>query len=79
MDILALAGGDLSIDPGTAPFRHVRQQPRGEIAHLIDAGATVRVKPVVIGEQILLVVIVNVDRIGVRHIDANGAERVPCI
>ena len=55
-DVLALAGGDGRVDGGAVPFRHLfLQQPGGEVAHIVDPGAAVRIEAVVVAEQIVLV------------------------
>src|SRR5947208_16566709 len=77
MDVLALATGDYLINLLPVPFRQVLQQPGGEIADVVDAGAAVRIEAVIVAEQTLLVGIMHVDRIGVWHVDADRAERVP--
>ena len=69
---------DRRVNRGAIPFWHLLgQQPGGEVADVVDARAAVRVEAVVVAEQIALVGVVHVDRIGVRHVDLDRAQRVP--
>src|SRR4029079_15622908 len=72
-----LAGGNPGIDRGAVPTRDVGEHPGGEIAHVVDAAAAVRVEAVVVGKQIARTGVVHVHRIRVRHVDLDVAERVP--
>ena len=71
------AGGDAGVDRRAIPARHVVQDPGGEVAHIVDTGAAVRIEAVVVGEQPARIGVVHVDRIRVRHVDLEIAERVP--
>src|SRR5882672_8233471 len=78
VDVFALAGSDGGVDGGAAPVREVLEQPCGEVAHVIDTRAAVRIEAVVVAEQIALVGVVDVDRIRVRHVDFYSTKRIPC-
>ena len=53
------------------------QNPGGEVAHIVDAGAAMRVEPIIVGEQFAHVSVVHVNRIPIRHVDLEIAECVP--
>ena len=72
----ALSGRDLCVDLLAAPARIVLQDPSREIVHALHARAAGRLEAIVGGEELLVVRVVHVDRIGVRHIDAQIAERI---
>jgi len=50
---------------------------RSEVAHIVDPGTAVGVEAIIVAEEVVLVGVVHVDRVGVRHVDLHGAERVP--
>ena len=76
-DVDALALLDAGIDLAASPARIVGEQPGREIAHLGHPRAAGGFEAVIVAEEVLVVGVVHVDRIGIRHVDAHGAERVP--
>src|ERR1700736_485578 len=52
IDDLGLAGGDAGVDGGAVPAWHVLEDPGGEVADIVDAGAAVGIEAVIVGEQL---------------------------
>ena len=76
-DVLTLVGRDRRVDLRAAPVALPLQHPDREIARILDARAAGRLEAVVAAEQRAVVGVVQIDRVRIRHVEAQRAERIP--
>ena len=75
-DVLAFARGDAGIDGRPVEPGLRCEQPGGEISDTLHPHAARGMEPVIAGEEPLRGRVVQIDRLAVRHVDAQLAKRV---